>query len=74
VNLLIALLDEQHEKHASATHWFNNNAPTPKHARRLPKTTVAKLLKQHQVRGILSDEILKVLKIATTTTTRTAGG
>ena len=28
VNLLIALLDEQHEKHASETHWFNNNVIT----------------------------------------------
>ena len=25
VNLLIALLDQQHEKHASVTHWFNSN-------------------------------------------------
>ena len=28
VNMLIALLDEEHEKHAAATHWFNNNAIT----------------------------------------------
>ncbi|MCY3769471.1 MAG: VapC toxin family PIN domain ribonuclease [Gammaproteobacteria bacterium] len=28
VNLLIAFLDQQHEKHASATSWFKCNAPS----------------------------------------------
>ena len=37
-------------------------APTPKHARRLRKTTVDKLLGQHRVRRISADETLKILR------------